>query len=154
MRRWTWLARNGSIRKSENRNRVEYAIRLDAECRPSGRSPVYGYWRMLERGPGVRESISVLERMAYGIASQRTRFEVPGTRVDLVLRALRERAITVRVASSEGRCSARATTIVEGVECSLDDVYVAQSGPMSVDHVELRGRSLTGGSLHVERLSR
>lgn len=143
-----------SIRKSENRNRVEYAIRLDAECRPSGRAPVVAYWRMFERGPGERESLAAFERMAYGISSQRTDPEGPGTRVAIVLRALRERTIGVVVSSSNGRCSARATAIVDRVACDLEDVYVVQSGPLSVDHVELRGRSLADGTTRRESLAR
>lgn len=40
-----------SIAKSENKNEVQYVVRLDDGCAPVGSSPVSAYWRMLERGP-------------------------------------------------------------------------------------------------------
>lgn len=140
-----------AIRKSENRNQVQYAIRLDPECRPQGRAPVVVYWRMLERGPAARESLEVFEQRAYGIARQRTSTDGAGARVDVMLRALRGRSIVVRVERAAGRCTARATTLVEGVECTIEDVFVAQRGPMSVDYVEIRGRAVVGGEERVER---
>jgi hypothetical protein len=39
------------IAKSENKNQVHYGIRLDEACSPAGDSPMFAYWRMLERGP-------------------------------------------------------------------------------------------------------
>ncbi len=39
-----------SIAKSENKNQVQYVVRLDAHCAPVGPAPVFAYWRMLEKG--------------------------------------------------------------------------------------------------------
>src|SRR5215472_4907849 len=59
-----------SISKSENKNQVQYAIRVDDSCAPVGRAPVFAYWRMLERGPTQYEQLLPREEKAYGIASQ------------------------------------------------------------------------------------
>ena len=37
------------VSKSQNRNQVHYALRLDQQCRPVGKAPVYGYWKKLEK---------------------------------------------------------------------------------------------------------
>src|SRR5580692_8073537 len=58
------------VSKSENKNQVSYAVRLDAECRPTGAAPVFAYWRMLERSPVVVEPLLALEEMAYGVGPQ------------------------------------------------------------------------------------
>jgi hypothetical protein len=40
-----------SIAKSENKNQVQYVVRLDDHCAPWGPEPLSAYWRMLEQGP-------------------------------------------------------------------------------------------------------
>src|SRR5579863_5839942 len=61
-----------SISKSENRNQVQYAVRVDDRCQPLAQSPVFAYWRMLEKGPTVTEPLLAHEIDAYGIDSQVT----------------------------------------------------------------------------------
>ena len=40
-----------SIAKSENRNQVQFVVRVDKRCAPVGTAPVSAYWRLLEKGP-------------------------------------------------------------------------------------------------------
>src|ERR1700733_7408049 len=80
-----------SIAKSENKNRVAYALRLDERCAPVGAAPLAPYWRMLEKGPTVTEPLLPREEQAYGIAAQSVKAGV----VRVTLRALEGREIAV-----------------------------------------------------------
>lgn len=60
-----------SISKSENKNQVQYAIRVDDRCEPATTAPVFAYWRMLEKGPTVTEPLLAHEPMP--MASRRKR---------------------------------------------------------------------------------
>jgi hypothetical protein len=42
------------IAKSDDRNRVDYGMRLDKHCAPVGEAPVFPYWREFEPPPPVR----------------------------------------------------------------------------------------------------
>ena len=37
--------------KSDDKNRVDYGLRLDANCRPVGEEPLFPYWREFESEP-------------------------------------------------------------------------------------------------------
>jgi hypothetical protein len=140
-----------SVRKSENRNRVDYGMRLDPGCTTHGATPVFAYWRMLESGPTATAPLRRMEHRAYGVASQRVLAN--GRRVALVLRALPERQLTVVVTTTPNGCAAETTLRVGGVNAVLEDVYVAQSGALSVDHIELRGRDIRTRAMVVERIA-
>jgi hypothetical protein len=114
------------IAKSENRNRVDFGIRLDSNCQPRGNEPVFPYWRMLEESPAVLEGLSRGEPRAYGIASQRVHDRSRhGTWVRVELRALPSRPIEVlALRNSSGRCTAGARMVIQGRESHLDHVYV------------------------------
>src|SRR5690348_6852763 len=55
------------LAKSENKNQVHYAVRVDDRCRPVGAAPVYGYWRDLEVGPSATSRLLQHEQPAYGL---------------------------------------------------------------------------------------
>ncbi|GAB4430169.1 MAG: hypothetical protein OHK0011_12770 [Turneriella sp.] len=76
------------VRRNTNRNEVHFAIETSGG-KPAGHQPVYGYWQMHEKGPGVTEPITVFEQMAFGIRSQK----VDGEIVRLTLTALPDREI-------------------------------------------------------------
>ncbi|MFO0694662.1 MAG: DUF4833 domain-containing protein [Polyangiales bacterium] len=132
------------IRKSENVNRVDYGIVLDAHCRPEGDEPVVAYWRRLTRGPNVTEALGFPARRAYGISSQSVRRDAEGGHVSLRLRALSSRRIVVSVRPMNGGCRAWATTTIAGEAAQIVDIYVVLSGRISVDHIELTGRTPDG----------
>ena len=59
------------ISKSDDHNRVDYWMRLDANCQPVNNDAVTPYWREFEKAPPVvTHSINFLDRMAYGISAQ------------------------------------------------------------------------------------
>ncbi|MFO0696944.1 MAG: DUF4833 domain-containing protein [Polyangiales bacterium] len=141
-----------SIRKSANRNRVDFGLRLGPDCRAEGSEPVFAYWRMLERGPDALEALEPFERRAYGIASQEV--EADGARVLVRLHAVPGRVLVFAPRKVRGRCLCHATLPIGGRPSILEDVFVVLSGPLAVDHIELRGRSLDDGAERVERLER
>src|SRR5215510_9294156 len=60
------------ISKSDDKNRVDYGMRLDSRCAPSGEEPVFPYWREFEPPPPVRtKPMSAFSKMGYGISTQR-----------------------------------------------------------------------------------
>jgi hypothetical protein len=143
-----------SIAKSENKNQVQYVIRLDDGCAPVGAAPVSAYWRMLEDGPTKTAPILSREVRAYGLASQTisSRDKSGGT-VRVVLNALPRRPMTVETSrGSDGACRALAVLPIAGTLSHLFNVYVHLKWD-GVDYVLLRGWSMDGSRLVSERIS-
>jgi hypothetical protein len=143
-----------SISKSENKNQVEYAIRVDDRCQPLAVAPVFAYWRMREKGPGVTEPLLAHELDAYGIASQVTTHTPDGVVVQLVLRAVRGRPIAIGVSrSASGACQALSTVAISGSPAHLYDVYAKLKWPFGVEYLLLQGWSLDGTRIMKEKLA-
>jgi hypothetical protein len=136
------------IAKSSNRNQVHYAVLLDESCAPVGLSPVRAYWRMLERGPLATEPLLDSEQRVLGVERQ----EVAGDRVQITLRGMPARGITVRTwRGSDGQCSSSAETTISGVRARLASVFIQQT-LFGVDYVAFMGWSEDGALVH-ERVS-
>jgi len=127
------------VSKSENKNQVHYGVRVDERCSFTSSSPVFPYWKMLERGPDATEPLLAREESAYGIASQR----VSGDTVTVTLHALRSRPITIRVARTDSGCVASAETTIDGQTARLFNVHVAL-GFLHVDHLVITGWATDG----------
>ncbi len=137
------------VSKSENKNQVHYGVYVDERCAFASASPVYAYWRMLERGPSATEPLLAREQSAYGVASQR----VVGDTVTVTLRALPTRPIVVKVTRAEdGTCSAVAQTTIDGQSARLFNVHVAL-GFLRVDHLLLTGWAERDGRVVRERIT-
>ena len=109
------------IGRSNSKNRVHYAIRVDAKCRPRGEDPIHIYWRMLEKGPNETEGLNVVERLrAYGIDIEK-RFE-KGVNFRFV--AYRERLARVRTSMKDGKCRAETWAPIAGAPAVVDRVFV------------------------------
>src|SRR5450432_4841953 len=60
------------ISKSDDRNRVDYGIRLNDHCAPVNDEAVFPYWREFENSPPVRtHSLGIFEYVPYGFSEQR-----------------------------------------------------------------------------------
>jgi len=128
------------IAKSTNRNEVHYAVRVDESCAPGGPRPVAPYWRMLERGPDVTESLSDSEQRVLGVERQ----EVTAAGILLVLRGMPGRILTIHTwRGPDGRCASSVDTTVAGVTARVASVYVKQKF-LGVDYVLLTGVSREG----------
>lgn len=131
------------IERNKNRNLVQYTFRLDPECSAADDAPVAAHWRMLEEGPDATESVGLLERRAYGIASQEPGDDGWSVR----LRALPSRVVTIRTRAAEGRCQVSAYTAIRGRPARLRSIYVfAEESRLipSVVFIDLRGESADG----------
>jgi len=128
------------ISKSENRNQVAYAVRLDAECRPMGEVPVYAYWRMLERSPTAVEPLLAIEEGAYGIRHQEVvDFGESGGVVRLSLRALPDREILVRSSRRASACVAEASTRIARIPARLFNIHARIAWPLGVESLAIVG---------------
>lgn len=140
------------VAKSENRNQVHYAIRLDASCRPAGETAVFAYWRMLERGPLATEPLLAIEQPAYGLSSQRVfKRDDRGGSVQVTLNALPKRAIVIESKAVGTTCAANASAVVGGVQATLASVFVQLRWPFGVESLLLSGWD-SGGHPVGERL--
>ena len=141
------------VSKSENRNQVHYAIRLDERCTPQGAAPVYPYWRMLERGPQSTEPLLAREQPAYGIREQAvtSRGERGGV-VRVVLRALPSRVLLITSFASGDGCTATASLVIGGVAATLTSIHAQLRWPFGVEHLLLSGRALSDGHAVTETI--
>ena len=144
-----------TIAKSENKNQVQYVIRLDEHCVPVGPAPVSAYWRMLEQGPTRTAPLLSRELRPYGLASQAVEARGgSGGQVRAVLNALPSRPVTVVTSrASDGNCGAAATTSIAGAPAHLFNVYVKLKWD-GVDYLLLRGWSMDGTHIVSEKLTR
>jgi hypothetical protein len=136
-----------SISKTENRNYVQYAERLDTSCAPVGPAPVYAFWRMLERGPSAVEPLLPHEQPAYGIGSQSVLSRGDGrSSVRVTLRGLPRTPLLVESwRASNGACEASARTSISGVDARLFNVHAVLKWPFGIDHLLVSGWSLADG---------
>lgn len=145
------------INKSDDHNRVDYAMRLNAECNPASQEAVFQYWREFENSPPVRtHGLNALERIAYGISEQHI-IKNEGKRDEYTIRLKQlPRPITiVTEKGADGKCSAFAKVSINGVESKLGNVYVKLGGLLStVDYIEIHGKNLTTNQAVMERVKK
>jgi hypothetical protein len=143
------------IAKNENKNQVQYAVRLDDRCAPVGRTPVSAYWRMLERGPNQTAPLLPREARAYGLASQEViASDASAGQVRAVLAAIPGRPLTIVTSrGSDGACRALATVLIAGTPAHLFGVYVRLKWD-GIDYLLLQGWSMDGKRIIRETLKR
>lgn len=141
------------IAKSQNANRVDYGLHLDAECRPDD-APLFAYWRMFARTPFRLEGLNFIERFVYGIGKQQIlRRDATGAALVVRLKKL-PRDVTITIArDAEGHCAAVSRMRIGAVEDAvLSSAFVQLKGFNSVDYVELRGADPRTGEPIAERV--
>ncbi len=142
-----------SIAKSENKNQVQYVVRVDDQCAPMGLTPVSAYWRLLEKGPAQTAPLLAREVRAYGLASQELATDATGLQVRAVLKALPRRPLSITTSrGSDGACHALATMSIAGAPAHLFNVYVHQKWD-GVDYLLLQGWSLDGSRVLRETIT-
>lgn len=143
------------IAKSDDHNRVDYGMRLDAACRPVGSEPVFPYWREFEPPPPVRtKPMSSFSKIGYGIATQKLlETTATGAESAIVLRKVARAIYITTSKGTDGHCKSLVRTNVAGVKyAELTSIFVKLSGPLSVDYVDIRGKDLATGKDVTERL--
>jgi hypothetical protein len=147
------------ISKSDDHNRVDYGIHLDAHCAPYGDEPVFQYWREFENAPPVRvHTLGAFEFIAYGIDQRTVQKTATGGVVYVKLRQLEKRPIEITTGrGADGRCVSQARTLINGKTCEFTSAFVKLGGGFivpSVDYVDVHGRDLETKADVVERLRR
>jgi hypothetical protein len=141
------------ITKSDDKNRVDYGIRLDADCIPVSNSAVFGYWRDFEHTPPGRTSgFSLLDRIPYGISSQGIVTKTAAG-ADYFMR-LKQFERTIAIATkkeSDGTCSATPRAKINGNVAQLVSVYAKLAGPFSVEYIDIHGKEFATGNAITER---
>lgn len=145
------------ISKSDDRNRVDYGIRLDTHCAPYREEPVFPYWREFEPPPPVRtKPMGAFSRLGYGISVQKV-LERTTTGGELAIK-LKQVDRTIYVTTNRGangRCSALVRTKIGSVGyAELVSIFVKLSGPLSVSYIDIKGKDLATGKAIEERLRR
>jgi hypothetical protein len=144
------------ISKSDDRNRVDYWMRLDATCSAVDDDAIVPYWHEFEPPPPERtKPLSMFAKMGYGIATQKL-VKRGATGGDYVVRLKQvDRSISVATKrGSDGRCVATTRMTIAGVSAELLSVYVKLAGPLSVEYIDIKGRDPRTGKPVVERLKR
>ena len=143
------------INKSDDKNRVDYGMRLDASCMPREKEAVFPYWREFEHAPPVRtHPLSLVEYYPYGVATQRVLSQSPtGSEYFVRLKRIK-RDLYVRTSKgADGRCTATVRTTIAGMDSSeLLSAYVKLRRPMSVEYVEIHGKAPQTGQPLDERV--
>jgi hypothetical protein len=142
------------IAKSENKNQVHYAVKVDAACKPVGERPVYGYWRELERGPKVTSPLLDHEQRAYGVNEPRSIKRLASSAEILVsLRAFPERPLIIQVFQAESRCVARTVTQIQKQSALLQSIYIDLGFLFSVNYALLTGVRVQDGQRVQEKVN-
>lgn len=128
------------VAKSDDRNRVDYGVRLDASCAPLGDAPIHAYWRRFEPGQEPLGDLNFMDRRAYDLAHQSVRVrETNGSWIEFGIRALPSHRLLALVQRVGDRCVGAVQTTIRAQEAILDHVFVQLDGPMRVREVILRG---------------
>lgn len=143
------------IAKSNNRDRVDYGIRLDSSCHPTNSDATFPYWRDLEKEPVSVHTMGMFAKMAYGFAAQKVEHQADGAVVQkLVLKQVNRPIWVTTAKGDDGRCKAVAWTKINGVErAELISIYVKLAGALSVDYVDIKGRNRATGEIITERIN-
>jgi Domain of unknown function (DUF4833) len=144
------------IAKSNDKDRVDYGMRLDQYCAPVSDDAVFPYWRELQHAPPVRShKISFFQYMAYGFSSQRMleRSKMGGQYL-IELKQVHRPILIVTKQDKDGRCQATAYAQIHGVKSArLDYIFAKVAGTMSVDYVDVHGTDPETGQALVERMT-
>lgn len=134
------------ISKSDDRNRVDYGIHLDANCGPRGGEPIFHYWRRFEPGQPRFGELSYMDRRAYGIRSQRVATRsATGNWVDMRMDRLPNRRFLVLTRRNGSTCEARVRTRIAGQDAWLDHVFLQVRNFMSIAYARFHGVTVEGG---------
>lgn len=143
------------ISKSDDHNRVDYGIRLTANCAPVNDDAVFPYWREFEHSPPVRtHPLGFFEYVPYGFSEQRLVHRTPTSGDQLIRLKQLDRPILISSKKeADGKCSAIAHAHIGGVEgAELVSVFAKLAGPMSVDYIDIHGKNPTTGAEILERV--
>lgn len=113
------------VEKSENQNQVHYGIRLDAACRPLGKTPVFAYWKRLKQGVRVDEPLVGAGVRVYGPSDTQTvLISSTGGHVEMYVKALKRLPVDIRVTKTNDGCRAIPSVMLSGERVVLLHAYL------------------------------
>ncbi len=142
------------ISKSDDKNRVDYGLRLDANCLPVGDDPVFPYWRELEDAPPERtHPLKFFEYAAYGVVGVKSSRTEHGADISLKLKPLSRQLIVSTGKGPDGKCRAVVRTTIADVQgAELKSAYIKLKYGWTVDYVDVFGKHPVTGADISERL--
>ena len=137
------------IERNKNKNQVHYAIRLDKNCKPKNKEPIYVYWLDLEAKTPEISSLTWIDQPAYGIQKQT---KTSDSQVKLLLKALPNKVIYVQYFKDKKRntCKASASTKISNKKSTLRMVYVFAKATLFipvVQYIDIFGKLPNGSSV-------
>jgi len=141
------------VEKSENKNEVHYAVRVDAGCHPLGKTPVFAYWRRLRKGTRVDEPLTGPGVRVYGASGDQSVNLTPtGGRVTMYVRALKRVSIDIRVDKTKNGCVAVPTVTLKKERARLSHAFL-QLGRfgLTVKYVDVVGTRERDGAKVTEQ---
>lgn len=141
------------VAKSENQNQVHYGLRVDADCRPVGKSPVFAYWRRLRKGVRYDEPLLSPGTRLYGASDdQKVSVAKTGGQVKMYVKALKRLPISVAVDKSNGTCKSSSLVTLKGDAAQLSYAYL-QLGRLglTVKYVDVIGYRVRDGAKVVQQ---
>ncbi len=141
--------------KSDDKNRVDYGLKLDAACAPIGDEPLFPYWREFEtQPPGLHtHTLKFFEYAGYGVSDQRIK-KLPDGKAEITVKLKAfPREIVIEVGKGEGgKCVATPRAVIGGSpNVELTSAFIKLKSGWSVEYVEVKGRTKDGRNL-AERL--
>jgi hypothetical protein len=141
------------VAKSENQNQVHYAMRVDGECRPTSKSPVFAYWKRLRKGQRYDEPLLPPGTRLYGASDeQKVTLAKSGGQVKMYVKALKRLPIVVSVDKVNGSCKSTALVTIKGESAQLSYAYL-QLGRLgiTVKYVDVIGYRVRDGAKVVQQ---
>ncbi|MFO0680274.1 MAG: DUF4833 domain-containing protein [Polyangiaceae bacterium] len=145
------------ISKSDDKNRVDYGMRLDENCAAVGDDAVFPYWREFEKSPPVRtHALGTFEYVPYGFAMQKNVKKTPtGGEYAVKLKQFPRPIFLTTKKEEGGRCSVLVRTKIGTTEwAKLESIHAKLGGLMSVDYVDVKGKNLATGEAIEERIQK
>jgi hypothetical protein len=144
------------IAKSDDRNRVDYGIRLDATCSPVNDDALVLYWREFEKSPPVRtHPLSFIDYLPYGVSDQRTLSRsATGGEYTLKLKQLARQIVVTTKKEADGKCSATARATISGQKALFLSVFAKLASAISVDYIDILGKHPETGAAITERVKK
>lgn len=130
------------ISKSDDRNRVDYGMRLDSNCAPYGEEPVFPYWREFEPPPPVRSKpLGAFAKMGYGIATQRVlKRSATGGETTIRLKQVKRTLFITTRRAADGHCTALVRTKIANIQdAQLSSIFVKLAGALTVSYIDIKG---------------
>jgi hypothetical protein len=141
--------------KSDDKNRVDYGLRLDAKCLPVGDDALFPYWHQFEGAPPEHtHTLKFFEYAAYGVSEQKQTKKFPeGVEVAVKLKAMPRPLTLTTERGANGKCTAKVFSTISSVpNAQLDNAFIKLGRGWSVQYVEVHGKDLKTGKDLTEKL--